>query len=57
MTISEQIAVAAIFYFGQAFVFCKLINKKLLEWFLLLMCEEHILSRYTNFLSKNHPTL
>ena len=27
MTISEQIAPAAIFYFGQGFVFCRLIKK------------------------------
>ena len=56
MTISEQIAVAAIFYFGQVFVFCRLINKNVLEWFILIMCKEHILSRSTN-LSRNHPTL
>ena len=33
MAISEQIPLTAIFYFGQVFVFCKLIN--VLEWFLL----------------------
>ena len=27
MTISEQIGPVAIFYFGQAFVFCRLIKK------------------------------
>ena len=31
MTISEQIAVAATFYFGQVFVFCRLINKNALN--------------------------
>ena len=28
MTIPEQIALATIFYYGQVFVFCSLINKK-----------------------------
>ena len=36
---SEQIAFAAVFYFGQVFGFCKLINKSVLEWFLLIMCK------------------
>ena len=31
----EQIALAAVFYFGQVFVFCRLINKNVLEWLLL----------------------
>ena len=42
MTISKQIAFAAIFYFGQVFVFCEL------EWFLLIICKEHTLSRSQN---------
>ena len=57
MTISEQIALAAIFCFGQAFVFCNLISKNVLEWFLLIMCKEHTLSRSTNLLSRNHSIL
>ena len=32
--ISEQIAFAAVVYFGQRFVFRRLINKSALEWFL-----------------------
>ena len=28
MTVSKQIGLDAIFYFGQAFVFCQLISKK-----------------------------
>ena len=56
MMTPEQIALAVIFYFGQAFVFCRLINKNVLEWFLLVMSVEHTLSRSTNFLSRNHPT-
>ena len=32
--ISEQIAFAAVLYFGQVFVSCRLINKSVLEWFL-----------------------
>ena len=35
---SEQIVFAAKLYFGQVFVFCRLINKSVLEWFLLIMC-------------------
>ena len=37
--VPEQIAFAAVVYFGQAFVFCRLINKNMLEWFLLIMCK------------------
>ena len=37
--VSEQIAFAAVLYFGQAFAFCRLINKRVLEWFLLIMCK------------------
>ena len=54
MLISEQIALAAIYYFGQAFVFCRLINKKVLKCFLLIMCKEHTLSRSTKF--RTHST-
>ena len=36
---TEQIAFAAVLYFGQVFVFCRLINKSVLEWFLLIMCK------------------
>ena len=36
--LSEQKAFAAVLYFGQVFVFCRLINKNLSEWFLLIMC-------------------
>ena len=57
MTISKQIALAAIFYIGQMFVFSRLINKNMLEWFLLIMCEEYTLIRSTNFLNRNHTTL
>ena len=37
--ISEQLAFAAVVYFGQVFVFCRLINKSVLEWFLPIMCK------------------
>ena len=57
MRVSEQIFLAAIFYFGQIFVFCWLINKNMLEWFLLIMCKGYTLERFTNVLSRNHPTL
>ena len=56
MTISEQIALVAIFYVGQVFAFCRLTNKNVLEWCLLIMCKEHTLSRSAN-LNRNHPTL
>ena len=36
---TEQIAFAAVLYFGQVFVFCRLINKSVLEWFLLITCK------------------
>ena len=38
LLISEQIAFAPVFYFGQVFAFCRLINRIMLEWFLLIMC-------------------
>ena len=37
--VSGQIAIAAVLYFGQVFVFCRLINKNVLELFLLIMCK------------------
>ena len=33
--IQDQIAFAAVVYFGQVFGFCRLINKSVLKWFLL----------------------
>ena len=36
---SEQLALAALFYFEQVFVFFRLINKSVLEWFLLIVCK------------------
>ena len=35
--IPDQIAFAAVVYFGQVFGFCRLINKSVLKWFLLIM--------------------
>ena len=55
--ISEQIALAAMFYFEQDFAFCMLINKNVLEWFLLIICKEHALYRCANLSSRNHLTL
>ena len=37
--VSEQIAFAAVLYFRQVFVFSRLINRGVLEWFLLIMCK------------------
>ena len=45
------------FYFGQAFVFWRLINKNTLEWFLLIMPKNHTLTRSATLFSRNHPTL
>ena len=33
IVISELIAFAAVLYFGQVFVFCRLTNKSVLEWY------------------------
>ena len=37
--------------------FCSLINKKVLKYFLVIICREHTLARSTNFLSRNHLEL
>ena len=50
MTVSEQIALAAIFYFGQVFVFCRLINQNMLKCFLLIILTEHTLRILYKFL-------
>ena len=55
--ISEQIALTAMLRFEQVFAFFMLINKNVLEWFLLIICKEHILLRTANLFSRNHPTL
>ena len=55
--ISEQIAFAAVLYFGQVFVFCRLINKSTLEWFLTKLVYTNTLTRSTNSCSRNQPTL
>ena len=44
-------------YYEQVFVFCRLINKSALEWFILIMCKWHILIRSTNLCSRNHSIL
>ena len=54
--ISEQIAHAVIFYFGQVFVFCRSINKNVLEWFLLIISKKYTLTRSSNLLKRNHST-
>ena len=41
---SEQIAFSTLPYFGQVFVFCRLINKSVLEWFQLICFYHAILS-------------
>ena len=55
--ISEQIALAAMFYFGRVFAFCRLIKKNVLEWFLLVICVNNILCVDLQSFSRNHPTL
>ena len=54
--ILEQTAFGAVLYFGQVFVFCRLINKSVLELFLLIIGKEDRLIRSTNLFSRNHPT-
>ena len=55
--LTEQIALAAMFYFEQVFLFYMLIKKVVWEWFLLLIYKEPILPRSTNLFRRNHPTL
>ena len=55
LLVSEQIVLAAMIYFEQVSVFCMLINKNVLEWFLLMVCKEHTLLRSTKLISRNHP--
>ena len=43
----------AVFYFEQVFVFCRLINQNVLEWFLHI--KNILKSRSTNLFSRNHP--
>ena len=54
---SEQIACAVILYFGQVFVFCRSVNKNVLEWFQLVISKIYALTRSTNLLSRNHSIL
>ena len=42
--ISDQIAFVAVVYFGQVFGFCRLINKSVLKWFLLIMVSTKMVS-------------
>ena len=51
--ISEQTALAATLYFGQVFVFCILINKNVLEWFLQTIYKENIPTRSANLFIRN----
>ena len=46
--VSEQIALVPMFCFAQVLVFCMLINKNVLEWFLLIICKECTLTRSAN---------
>ena len=39
------------------FLFWKLMNKNVFEWFLVKICKEHTLTRSTTIFSRNHPTL
>ena len=55
--ISEQIALAAMFYFELGFAVCMLINKNMLEWFLLIVCKEYTLHRSTNLFSRSTELL
>ena len=44
-----------VFSFRKYFIFYRLINKIVLEWFLLKICKEHTMSRSTNLFSRRHP--
>ena len=55
--ISEQIALDTVFHFEQVFLFCRLTNKNVLEWFLIIICKLHTLTISTNPFSRTHPTL
>ena len=44
-------------YFAQVCAFCMLINKNVLEWFLLIICKEYALTRSTKNLGRNLLTL
>ena len=55
--ISERIALDTVFHFEQVFFFCSLLNKNVLEWFLIIICKGHTLTISTNPFSRNHPTL
>ena len=57
IVVSDQIALADVLYFRKIFVFCRLINKNELEWFLLKIRKERTLKRSTNRFSRNHPAL
>ena len=54
--ISEQIALDTVFHFEQVFLFCRLVNKNVLEWFLLIICKGHTPTVSTNPFSRDHPT-
>ena len=55
--ILEQIVLTVMFYFGQVFLFWRLINKNVLEWFLPIICKEHTVKRSTTLFSRNHLKL
>ena len=55
MTILEQTALVAKLIFAQVFVFYRLINKSMFQWFLLIMCKEHTLRRSTNLFVETVP--
>ena len=55
--LSVELTIAAIFYFEQIFLFCIVINKNVLEWFLLIMRKEYTLSTTPNLFNRNHLVL
>ena len=54
---SDEIAFAAVVYFGQVFGFCRLINKSVLKWFLLIMCLNNVYYDKIYSFSRNRLTL
>ena len=57
MAISQKVVLAAIFYFGHIFAFCRLISNSVLGCFPRIICKKHTLARSRNLFSRNHPTL
>ena len=54
---AKCIEIASFFFFCQIFPNVGNINKNVLGWFLLIMCNDDTLTRSSNLISRNHITL